>query len=279
MDENRTIVVTGATGQQGGATARHLLAAGWPIRILVRDPAKPGAVEFARAGAEVVVGDLLDPDSLRAAFEGAYGVYSMQTWRGPGGIAAEKEAGFNVAQAAADAGVAHLVYSSVGGADRAPEVAHFVSKHEIEQRIAALGLPATILRPVFFMDNFRWQAAGIQAGKLVQGVKPTTRLQLIAVDDIGAFAALAFGAPDEWIGRTLEIAGDELTLVEVAEVFAERLGRPVDVLIRARGPSRWRGRGPQDGRVVRRERLQGRHRSAPGPLPAAQGLPHLRRRS
>ena len=127
-----------------------------------------------------------------------------------------------MAQAAADAGVAHLVYSSVGGADRAPEVAHFVSKHEIEQRIAALGLPATVLRPVFFMDNFRWQAAGIQAGKLVQGVKPTTRLQLIAVDDIGAFAALAFGAPDEWIGRTLEIAGDELTMVEAAEVFAER---------------------------------------------------------
>ena len=170
---------------------------------------------------------MLDADSLRAAFEGAYGVYSVQTWRGPGGIAAEKEAGFNVAQAAADAGIAHLVYSSVGGADRAPEVAHFVSKPEIEQHIAALGLPATILRPVFFMDNFRWQAAGIQAGKLVQGVKPTTRLQLVAVDDIGAFAALAFGAPDEWIGRTLEIAGDELTLVEAAEVFAERLGRPV----------------------------------------------------
>lgn len=227
MDAKRTIAVIGATGQQGGATARHLIAGGWPVRIVVRDPVKPAVREFAASGAEVVVADLLDPASLREAFDGAYGVYSMQTWRGPGGVEAEKRGGLNVAQAAADAGVEHLVYSSVGGADRAPELAHFASKWEIEQRIAALGVPATILRPTFFMDNFRWQAEGIRAGKLVQGVLPGTRLQLIAVDDIGVFSAIAFGASDEWIGRTVELAGDELTLVEAAGILAERLGRPV----------------------------------------------------
>jgi len=227
MGTNRTIVVTGATGRQGGATARHLLAADMPIRILVRDPEKPAARELEAAGAEVVVGDLLDPPSLRDAFEGAYGVYSMQTWRGPGGIEAEKAGGFNVAQAAADANVEHLVYSSVGGADRAPGLAHFASKWAIEQRITELGVPATFLRPAFFMDNFRWQAAGIREGRLVQGAKPETRLQMIAVDDIGAFATLAFASPAEWIGRTIELAGDELTLLEVAAEFAEKLGRPV----------------------------------------------------
>lgn len=227
MSASRTIVVTGATGQQGGATARHLLADGWPIRIFVRDPSKPAAEELAAAGAEVVIGDMLDPDSLRRAFEGAYGVFSVQTWRGPGGVEAEKQEGFNVAEAAAQAGVAHLVYTSVGGADCETGLAHFESKREIELRIAALGVPATILRPSFFMDNFRSQAAGIRAGKLVQGVKPETRLQMIAVDDIGAFAALAFRAPDEWIDRTIELAGDELTMVEVAAIFSARLGHEV----------------------------------------------------
>jgi len=77
------------------------------------------------------------------------------------------------------------------------------------------------------MDNFRWQAAGLREGRLVQGARPTTSLQMIAVDDVGAFAALAFGAPDEWIGRTIELAGDELTLVETASVFARRLRREV----------------------------------------------------
>ena len=227
MPAPRPIVVLGATGQQGGATARHLLAAGLPVRILVRDPGKPAAQALAAAGAEVVFGDMLEPESLRSGFEGARGVFSVQTWRGPGGVEAELVMGLNVAEAAAETGVAHLVYSSVGGADRAPGLAHFDSKHRIERRIAMLGVPATILRPVFFMDNFRWQAAGIREGRLVQGVRPETRLQLIAVDDIGAFAAIAFGAPGEWLGRTVEIAGDELTMVEVAALFSARLGRPV----------------------------------------------------
>ena len=227
MSANHTIVVLGATGQQGGATARHLIASGTPVRILVRDPNKPAVLELEAAGAEVMVGDMLDLSSLHSAFDGAHGVYSVQTWRGPGGVETEKQAGFNVAEAAAATGVAHLVYSSVGGADRAPEVAHFESKHQIELRIASLGIPATILRPVFFMDNFRWQATGIREGHLVQGVMPETRLQMIAVDDIGAFAAMAFGAPDEWIGRTVELAGDELTMPQVAAIFSERLGRPV----------------------------------------------------
>jgi len=227
MNAQGTLVVLGATGRQGGAAARHLLADGWPVRVLVRDQAKPAARALAAAGAEVVAGDMLEPASLQDAFAGAYGVFSVQTWRGPGGVDAEKRAGFNVADAAAAAGIDHLVYSSVGGADRAPELAHFASKLEIEQRIAALGVPATVLRPVFFMDNFQWQRDAILAGRLVQGAAPTTRLQMIAVDDIGALAALAFREPARWIGRTTEIAGDELTLVEAAAVFSERIGKPV----------------------------------------------------
>jgi hypothetical protein len=170
---------------------------------------------------------MLDPFSLCRAFADVHGVFSVQTWRGPGGVEAEKEMGFNVVQCAADAGVPHLVYSSVASANRT-DLAHFLSKYEIEQRIAMLGVPATILRPVFFMDNFSMQAEGIRAGRLVQGVKPETRLQMIAVDDIGGIATLAFSSPHHWRGKTFEFAGDELTLVQAAEIFSARLGRPVE---------------------------------------------------
>ena len=174
------------------------------------------------------MGHFEDPASLAHAFEGAYGVYSVQTWRGPRGVEAEEEAGVAIAAAAAAAGISHLVYSSVGGADRAPQLTHFVSKLRIEQRIAHLGIPATVLRPTSFMDNFKWQAGGIHAGRLVNGIRPTTRLQMIAVDDIGGLAARAFGAPEHWIGTTLEIAGDELTMPQVAAILARRLGHKVE---------------------------------------------------
>ncbi|PKQ15165.1 MAG: hypothetical protein CVT67_10915 [Actinobacteria bacterium HGW-Actinobacteria-7] len=227
MNSHHTIVVTGATGRQGGAVARHLLAAGFTVHALVRDPDKPAARALEAAGAQLVVGDMLDPFSLCRAFADVHGVFSVQTWRGPGGVEAEKEMGFNVVQCAADAGVPHLVYSSVASANRT-DLAHFLSKYEIEQRIAMLGVPATILRPVFFMDNFSMQAEGIRAGRLVQGVKPETRLQMIAVDDIGGIATLAFSSPHHWRGKTFEFAGDELTLVQAAEIFSARLGRPVE---------------------------------------------------
>jgi uncharacterized protein YbjT (DUF2867 family) len=228
MPATTPVVVLGATGQQGRATARHLLANGAVVRILVRDPASPAAHALAAVGAEVVVGNMLDPDSLRRAFHGARGVFSVQPWRGPGGVETERQAGFNVAKAVAETGVDHLVYSSVASADKATGLAHFESKHQIEQRIAELGVPATILRPVFFMDNFHWQADGIQQGRLLQGIEPETRLQMIAVDDIGGIAALAFREPGEWLGKTVEIAGDELTMVEAAAVFSASLGRPVE---------------------------------------------------
>jgi uncharacterized protein YbjT (DUF2867 family) len=221
------ITVLGATGRQGGATARHLLARGHDVRALVRDPGKPAAVALAEEGAELVTGDMLDRESLERAFTGVDGVFSVQTWRGPGGVAAEREGGFKVADAAAEAGVSHLVYTSVADAEKAPELAHFASKHEIERHIASIGIPATILRPVFFMDNFSWQAEGIRGGKLVQGVLPETRLQMIAVDDIGALAAMGFDDPETWLGRTVSLAGDELTMPQAADIFAQRLGRPV----------------------------------------------------
>src|SRR4030065_1936378 len=111
----RIVAVTGATGQQGGAVARKLLAEGWQIRALTRDVNKPAAQELKTLGAELVAGDMDNRAELEAAFRGAYGVFSVQNfWLPNVGFDGEVRQGKNVAAAARGAGAAHLGYTSVG---------------------------------------------------------------------------------------------------------------------------------------------------------------------
>jgi uncharacterized protein YbjT (DUF2867 family) len=228
---NKVIAVTGATGQQGSVVARHLLAQGWKVRALTRDPNKLAAQALAAAGAEIVPGDLDQRAELDAAFKGAYGVFSVQNfWLPNVGAEGEVRQGKAVAGAVKAAGIQHLVYSSVGAAHRGMGQAHFASKYEIEQYIQALGLPATILRPVAFMDNYNWDRPYILNGIFQSwGLRPDKAQQVIAAEDIGAFAALAFSNPQDYIGQTLEIAGDELTEGQMAETFSKVIGRRVTV--------------------------------------------------
>ncbi|MCU0504023.1 MAG: NmrA/HSCARG family protein, partial [Anaerolineae bacterium] len=165
--------------------------------------------------------------SLDRALRGAYGAFSVQTFMGPEGSVGETRQGNRLADAAKAAGVQHFVYTSVGGADRKSGLPHFESKWQIEEHIRALSLPATILRPVFFMDNLRSPWLGPRDGVLAAGLRPTTSLQMIAADDIGAFAALAFARPQEYIGKALEIAGDSLTGPQVAHALTRTTGQPV----------------------------------------------------
>ncbi|NWF64939.1 MAG: NmrA/HSCARG family protein [Chloroflexi bacterium] len=227
----KIIAVTGATGQQGGAVARKLLAEGWQVRALTRDVNKPAAQELKALGAEIVAGDLDNRAELDAAFKGVYGVFSVQNfWLPNVGAEGEIRQGKLVADAAKAAGVRHLVYSSVGGADRAPGVRHFESKWEIEKYIQSLNIPFTILRPVAFMDNYNWSRAYILSGTFtIFGLRADKTLQIIAAEDIGVFAALAFADPNEYLGKTLEIAGDELTEPQIAETLAKVIGRPVNI--------------------------------------------------
>lgn len=226
--DNHTILVSGATGQQGGAVARHLMKRGFRVRALTRRPDQEAARALAEAGAEVVRGDFDDRASLDRALEGVYGAFSVQTFF-EAGVESETRWGRTFAEAAKDAGVEHFVYSSVGGAERRTGIPHFESKWQIEEHVRALDLPATILRPVGFMENWGGLAKdAILGGQLPQPLSPDTPLQQIAVDDIGAFAALAFSDPDEWIGRALELAGDEVTMTEMADIFSRVLGREVE---------------------------------------------------
>jgi len=230
-NSEKIISVTGATGQQGGAAARHLLAKGWNVRALTRDPSKPAAQALAAAGAEIVQADNDDRASLDRAMQGAYGAFSVQNFWLPGvGAGGEIRQGKNIADVAKAAGIEHFVYSSVGAAHRGMGQAHFASKWEIEQYIQSLGLPHTILRPVAFMDNYNGRRAAITNGTFTGwGLRPDKGLQLIAAGDIGAFAELAFAHPQGYLGKTLEIAGDELTEPQIAATLAKVIGRPVQL--------------------------------------------------
>ncbi|BCJ26133.1 NmrA/HSCARG family protein [Actinocatenispora sera] len=220
------IVVFGGTGQQGGAVARELLRRGHPVRAMVRDLAK--AQPLADAGADLVRGDLDDPASLDAALAGAYGVFSVQSFTGPDGLAGEVRQGRAVADAAARAGIKHLVYSSVAGVERNSGIPHFESKNEVERHIAELGLPATMLRPVFFLDNFAGMGPQpTDSGQvLTLALPPDLPLQMIATRDIGVFAADAFEQPETYLGSALEIAGEVLTPTQIATVYTEVTGVP-----------------------------------------------------
>ena len=224
---DHTILVTGATGNQGGATARHLLASGWRVRALVRDTTAPAARALAAAGADLVRGDLLDPSSISAAMQGAYGVYSVQA-AGPDEVAQ----GVNVAEAAKAEGVRHLVYSSVGGMREQNRYYleqgwEPINKSLIERHIAELGVPATVLRPAAFMEDFTKPERFLQNGTVTVPWGDDLAMQLIAIDDTGAMAALVFTDPETYVGRSLEITGDRLTTPEIAAALSEAAGRPI----------------------------------------------------
>lgn len=228
--KDKTILVIGSTGQQGGAVARHLLKDGWKVRAFVRDEKKESAAELKKLGAELFKGDMTDRDSLDKAMEGVYGVFSIQNfWEH--GYDGELNQGKAVADAAKKAHVTHFLQSSVGGAERNTKIPHFDVKYEIEKYLKSLNLPITIIRPVFFMENFNSWFKPIEAdGKLTLTIamKADTKLQMIAVEDIGAISAKIFNDPEKFIGKEIEIAGDELTMPQVADLYASKTGKKTE---------------------------------------------------
>lgn len=226
------ILVIGATGRQGTATATALLERGWPVRAFVRDPEAPKAVALREAGAELAVGDLDDEDSLRKAMDGAHGVFLMLTMMegvniSLAAVAQEERRGKRIAELVGELGISHLVYSSLSGVGADSGIEYYASKEHIEDRIRELELPATILRPVLFMDNFATYNKPSRDGDslvLALAVAPEVPMPIIAIDDIGRFAAIAFDRREEFLGRTIVLAGDILTPPQIAEILARAAG-------------------------------------------------------
>ncbi|MGW7514543.1 NmrA family NAD(P)-binding protein [Streptomyces sp. NPDC054796] len=235
------VLVTGATGQQGGATARALLATGVPVRALVRDPSTERARALAALGAELVTGDLLDLDSVRRAADGARAVFSVQL-PDLADLQSDSEwvQGRNLVDAAREAGVAQFVHTSVSGAGQHRDAPgwdegrwtsmehYFETKSAIQDRVREAGFRHwTLLKPGFFMENLlpgTYLLPKGPEGGLVTVIRPDTVLALVAVDDIGAAAAAAFADPEHFHGVELELASERASMTRVAEVLSRALG-------------------------------------------------------
>ena len=223
----RTIVVTGATGLQGGAVARRLLENGWQVRGLTRNAASKRAQALRALGAEVLQGDMAEAASLRRAFEGAYGIYSVQN---PfiGGPEAEVRQGKNVAEVAKDVGVDHLVYGSAGTGRKGTGVPSWETKLQIEDHIKALELPLTILRPTAFMElmthrKFFPPVAAWQVMPKLMG--SSRRLPWLCTEYLGVIGAKAFADPHSFVGKDLTLASDVRSLDECRSIYREVMGR------------------------------------------------------
>jgi uncharacterized protein YbjT (DUF2867 family) len=221
------IAVIGATGQQGRSVIDALHDADVPVRALVRDPDSPAARSLRATGTDVVQADQEDSKSLADGLADVAALFYMTTFEGPEGPAGEVRRGHAVADAAARANVPHVVYSSVGGAERGTGIPHFESKFDVEKRLGTL-VPATILRPTFFMENLTAQLTPDQDGEIVirMPMPGDVPVQMIAVRDIGRAAARLLLEPSAIDGDAIEVAGDELTLDLVAARAGETFGVP-----------------------------------------------------
>lgn len=242
MSDSSFVLVTGATGRQGGATARALLRAGTDVHALVRDPTSPRAQEIAAHGATLVTGDLDDPASLPAVLDGARGVFSMQM-PDLADLMGDSEVRYagNLAAAAQKAGVEQIVHTSVSGAGRREPIDeerwgvhmghYWRSKAAAEQamRDAAIRY-TTILRPSTFMENLLYPSFYFPDGRpdhLLVAMDPEVPQPFVALNDVGAAAAAAFADPERFDGVELELAGDVLTFREAAAILSEVLGKTV----------------------------------------------------
>jgi uncharacterized protein YbjT (DUF2867 family) len=228
MSDQRTVLVTGATGQQGGAAVAALLGRGHKVVGLTRNPDSEGAKRLADRGVTVMAGDFTDPESLVRAATGVDTVYAMTT-PFEAGIDAEIQQGLALANGAKAAGVGHLIFGSVASADQNTGIPHFDSKHKVEKHLASIGQPHTVVAPVYFMDNLLapWSLPALGADKLAMALPAERRLQQVAVSNIGAFAAALAERRETVFGKRYDIAGDEMTGTEAAAVLSRATGREI----------------------------------------------------
>ncbi len=278
MNNAQTVLVFGATGQQGGSVARALLHRGWRVRALVRDPFSAGAAALAARGAELVVGTFEDRAAMRSAMAGVDGVFSVQPSSPGGTVTDEQEVryGITIADLAVECGVKHLVYSSGSATGETPTgVAHYDTKAEIERHIRRLPLAATIVRPATFMELLVMPGFGLDEGRFQFFMLPEGRMQVLAVEDIGHLVAAVFAAPARFAGKTFEIASDSVTGRQLEVLFSAAAGRPIPYSIFRRGAGRQSFSAQADRAGGRR--AAGRARRPRRPAPAAPAAAHLRR--
>jgi uncharacterized protein YbjT (DUF2867 family) len=225
---SKTILVTGATGSQGGAAAHELLKMGHTVRAATRHPDSEKATTLKDAGATIVTADFDDPASLEAAARGTDAVFAMGTPY-EAGTETETRQSLAVIDAAKKAGTRHIVYTSVSDADRDTGIPHFDSKYVVEQHLAGLDVPYTILAPVWFMENALgpFYRPELAKGRLPLPMPADHPLQQVAVENVGQVAAAVIHAGEPYYGKRINLAGDELSGSAMAKTIADAAGKPI----------------------------------------------------
>lgn len=229
MSQNKLkILVTGATGNIGGAVVKALQRGNYHIRCIARNPGSPTAAALKTQGIEIVKGDYSDYGSLLRAVKDMDTVFAVTTPY-EGGAPEEIGQGKALTDAAIKSGVGHFIYSSVASADQSTGIAHFESKNEIEGYIASSALPYTISGPVFVMDNFMspWYLPALKEGTMKMAVPAQRRLQYISFRNVGEFAQALVQRRNEVFGKRIDIAGDELTGEKTASILSEISGHKI----------------------------------------------------
>jgi uncharacterized protein YbjT (DUF2867 family) len=222
------VLVTGATGMQGGAVTKHLLAKGIKVRAFTRNSASPAAEKLHQAGAELAQGDLNDLTSLAKALQGADAVFAVQDFWAKGvGYAGELKQGLNLADAAAKAGVKHFVQSGMAKGEHIEGIEHFESKQAICEHLKAIGLPHTVIGTVYFMDNFMYPKRGgaMSFPTLSGSLKAGTKMHMLALDDLGAIVSQVITEPTQYVGKYLDVASDCLTVPEMKRIYKQVTGK------------------------------------------------------
>lgn len=239
------VLVTGATGMQGGAAVQALLRAGHPVTAFVRDPESAPARALAQQGVTLAIGDMDDTVSLDAASAGQDVVFSMQMpGHDPADPVAEHRHARNIATAAKRAGVSQIIHTSVsatGWRSEHPEVqdthpvmeAYWHQKEAAGDAIRQVGIKRwTIFKPALYMENFLpprqdYMFPDLPQGKIVTAASPQAVMALINADDFGAAVAAAVADPDKFHEAEIELAGDALTHTEIADTLSRAVGREV----------------------------------------------------
>ena len=220
----RNILVTGATGQQGGSLARLLLQKKHKVYALTRNTQSSAAQDLRNRGANIVKGGLDDPDSLKRVVKDVESVFLMGT-PFEDGTEGEIRRGKLMADIAKENNIEHLLYSSVANADKNTGIPHFESKYKVEQHIKNLGIPYTIIGPTFFMENLL--GPGLEQGQLDLPLPPSTILQQSALENIAEFSALVLERRKPFLGKRVDIASDEVTGKQAAEILSNKLGQRI----------------------------------------------------
>jgi len=226
----RTILVVGATGNQGGAVVDALLKHGdVAVAAMVRAlrPAHPKQQRLVDRGVTLVQADFDDPASLASAVDGVDAVFLMTTFND--GLDAEVDHGKAMIDAAAQANVGHLVFSSVSDADKATGIPHFDSKYAIERYLVASGLTYTITAPAFFYDNlmFPWNLNDLKRGAFGQALPAGRPLQMVSLNDLGGFNAHVLTHPEHFANQRIDYAGDEVTPSQMAASLSDAIGATI----------------------------------------------------